>query len=96
MEGSTDFLKLCGVLDRSPLKRCIKRVIKRDFKLLCQLMTSKLLPRSNTETLLTSANLFLMDMIFTYKKVNLLAIVINNIRNFVNAILKGIGYPTGS
>lgn len=93
-KGSTGVLKLCGALDVSHPESFDERVIKSDFELLCQLLTSTLLRSPDKETTLTSADLFLMEM-FKYKKVNLSAIVITHLSTFSNANADRDGLPYG-
>lgn len=83
-KGSTQFLKLCGVLDGLLTENSYKRVLKEEFQLLFKLVANALFARSNKETTLTGANLVLMEILFTYKRVNLPAIVIKNMNTMIN------------
>lgn len=78
-KGSAEFLKLCGAKDFN------SKGLRGEFQLLFELVKEALLPRSDKDINPTSVDLFLMEILFKYKKINLSAIVIEYMNSVINA-----------
>lgn len=60
-----------------------------------ELMKGALLHRSNKETNPTGANLFIIEVLFKYKRINLLTIVMEHMHSVINANILRCGHPYG-
>lgn len=84
---------MCGILDRLLTENSDKRILKEEFQLLFELVTNTLLSRSNMETILTGANMFLMKIFFKYKVVSLPTIIIEHMNFVLNDKDRRYGLP---
>lgn len=94
-KGSIKFLKLCGALDGLLTINSDKRALKEEFQLLLELIKCALLPRYNKETTLIGVDLLLMEILLKYKRVNLIAIIIEHINTIINVKDGRHGIPYG-
>lgn len=77
-KGSTEFSKLYGVKDFN------NRTLREEFLLLLELVKGALLPRSDTETNPIGVDLFLMEILFKYKRINHPTIVMKHMNSVIN------------
>lgn len=82
---SAKFLTIYGILDDMNIIMSIKRNFKSEYQLLFELVNKVLLSRLENRTTITSPDLFLMEVLSKYKKVNFLIIVIKHINTMMNA-----------
>lgn len=84
-KGSVNFLKICGRLDDINIKNVNKKTMKGEYQMLFELVNKSLLPKSEKRTTVAGPNLFLMEILSKYNKVNLPAIVIEHIHTVMTA-----------
>lgn len=87
-KGSIEFLKLYNVKDFN------NRTLRGEFMLFLELVKGALLPRTYKEINLTGTDQFLIE-IFKYKRINLLAIVMEHMNSIINANTRIRGLPYG-
>lgn len=65
------FLEICGTLDDLNIKNVNKKTLKGEYQLLFEFLNKFLLPKFEKRTIVTGLNLFLMEVLSKYQKVNL-------------------------
>lgn len=69
---------MCSGLDNLNNKSINKKALKEKYKLLFELVHRVLVPRTKRRGTVTGPDLYLMEIVSTFQKVNLLAVVIEH------------------
>lgn len=75
---SKKLLTLCGKLDNTNIKNVTKKALKKECQLKFELVNKVLLHHTEKRTTVTSPDLFFMEALSKYQKVNFSAIVIEH------------------
>lgn len=78
-KGFEKFLKNCGKLDDMNIKNMDKKALRRGYQLLFNLVNKALLPCTENKSIVECLDLFLMEALSKFQKVNLFVIVIEQI-----------------